>query len=426
MSRPRAIRLEVSSFCQLRCPSCPTTSKAIHPAVGSGFLRLDDFRKLLDENPGLEQIELSNYGEIFLNPHLLQILELAHQRNVVLTAANGVNLNNVKAEVLDGLVKYRLRAMTCSIDAASQDTYKVYRVRGDFATVIANIKTINEFKKFHRSPYPALRWQFVVFGHNEHELPLARQMARDLDMEFVAKLTWDSDFSPIRDKDFVRRQIGVGAATREEYEDQRGEDYMQGICHQLWDNPQINWDGKVLGCCRNFWGDFGGNAFADGLVVSLNHEKMSYAKEMLLGTKPARADIPCTTCEVYLVMQKRGQRLRRDPARPERVLTIDEALAEAKRFDGLGRLPDAVRLYQQVLKANPNHGEVIYRLGFIANEVGDAAAAIKLLRRAVALRPDNAEAYQLLGQALQKQGHGEEAGRYFLAAKRLGLTTVRT
>ncbi len=31
---------------------------------------------------------------------------------------------------------------------------------------------------------------------------------------------------------------------------------------------------KVLGCCRNFWGDFGGNAFTDGLVSSLNNEKI--------------------------------------------------------------------------------------------------------------------------------------------------------
>jgi hypothetical protein len=73
--RPRAIRLEASSFCQLRCPSCPTTTRAIHPAVGSGFLRLDDFRRLIDENPSLAAIELSNFGEIFLNPQLLQIFE---------------------------------------------------------------------------------------------------------------------------------------------------------------------------------------------------------------------------------------------------------------------------------------------------------------------------------------------------------------
>ena len=96
---PAQIRLEASSYCNLRCPSCATTTGYVHNlAVGGGFLRLEDFRKLLDDNPGLDCIELSNFGEIFLNPALSSMLELAHQRGVKLTAENGVNLNKVRPE----------------------------------------------------------------------------------------------------------------------------------------------------------------------------------------------------------------------------------------------------------------------------------------------------------------------------------------
>ena len=98
--------------------------------MGSGFLRFEHFRALLDENPQLQEIELANYGEIFLNPELLQIMTLAHERDVCLTADVGANLNDVRDEVLEGLVKYRVRSMTCSIDGASQETYGRYRVRG--------------------------------------------------------------------------------------------------------------------------------------------------------------------------------------------------------------------------------------------------------------------------------------------------------
>lgn len=307
---PRAIRLEASSFCQLRCPSCPTTARAIHPAIGSGFLRPDDFRKLLDDNPSIALIELSNYGEIFLNPQLLQILELAHQRNVAVSAANGVNLNHVRDEVLEAIVKFRLRAMTCSIDGASQETYRRYRVRGNFENVIGNIRKINEFKRLYRSELPRLCWQFIVFGHNERELPEARRMAQELGMEFFVKLSWDNNFSPVTDEDAVRRETGTGAATRAEFKENYSRDYMQGLCHQLWDNPQVNWDGKVLGCCRNFWGDFGGNVFTDGLIASLNNEKITYARKMLQGQVPAREDVPCTTCEIYLDMRANSRWLR--------------------------------------------------------------------------------------------------------------------
>jgi MoaA/NifB/PqqE/SkfB family radical SAM enzyme len=308
---PRRIRLEASSFCQLRCPSCPTTSGAIHSAVGSGFLEFEAFQRLLDLNPNLERIEISNYGEVFLNPHLLRILEYAYRKGVSITLENGVNLNHAKEEALEGLVSYRVKIVTCSIDGASLETYRIYRVRGDFDAVIGNIERINVHKRAQGSDLPHLVWQFVVFGHNEHEIPIAREMADRLGMEFRTKLTWDSKLSPIRDKEFVRAQIGM-PATREAFEELHGEKYASGICHELWDDPQINWDGKILGCCRNFWGDFGGNAFSEGLIESLNSERMGYAREMLSGRKPPRDDIPCTTCENYHAMRARSRFISKD------------------------------------------------------------------------------------------------------------------
>ncbi len=303
---PRRIRLEVSSFCQLRCPSCPTTAGAINPAVGSGYLRFDDFQKLVDLNPALECIEISNYGEIFLNPQLPEILEYAHRKTIAITVENGANLNHVRHEVLEALVKYRVKILLCSIDGASPETYKTYRVRGDFNAVIGNIEKINACKRRLGSELPHLVWQFVVFGHNEYELPAARMMAARLGMEFRVKLTWDEEFSPIRDADFVRAQTGQQAVTRAEHERIHRDKYASGICRQLWDDPQINWDGRVLGCCRNFWGDFGGNAFRDGLIDSINNEKMIYARAMLSGRQPARNDIPCSTCDMYHARRDRS------------------------------------------------------------------------------------------------------------------------
>jgi len=306
--RPDRIRLEASSYCQLRCPSCPTAIGTIDAAVGRGFLSASDFEKLLEKNPFVREIELSNYGEILLNPQLPAILEAAHSRGVVMRADNGVNLNSASELVLDAIVRYGLRSMTCSVDGASNETYKQYRVRGSFDRVIANIRRLNELKAQYRSPYPIMTWQFIVFGHNEHELPVARGMAEDLGMGFRAKLSWDPDFSPIRDGRLVLQE--TGAASRADFLARSGTDYMSGICHQLWNAPQINWDGRVLGCCRNFWGEFGGNAFEDGVDAVTNSERMTYARAMLEGKQPAREDIPCTTCEIYHTRQRTGDWVR--------------------------------------------------------------------------------------------------------------------
>jgi MoaA/NifB/PqqE/SkfB family radical SAM enzyme len=244
---------------------------------------------------------------MFLNPELLPIMRYAFERGVALTAQNGVNLNHAKDEVLEGLVRYRFRRMSCSIDGASQETYEQYRVRGDFAAVIGNVRKINAFKAKYDSRHPLLTWQFVVFGHNEHEIPLAKTMAKELNMQLRLKLTWDPQFSPVRDPGRVRRQMPDHVASREEFRERTGRDYMQKICHQLWFQPQVNWDGKMLGCCRNFWGDFGGNVFRDGLEATVNNERMRYAREMLRGKAEPRDDIPCTTCEIYLGMKESSQ-----------------------------------------------------------------------------------------------------------------------
>jgi MoaA/NifB/PqqE/SkfB family radical SAM enzyme len=311
MPDPQSILLEAASFCQLRCPSCPTATGAIDAAIGRGFLRFDDFRKLVDGNPSVRRIELSNYGEVFLNPELLEILEYAHRTGVTITIDNGANLNDVHDVVLEGLVKYQVSLLRCSIDGASAETYRRYRVRGDFDTVIANIERINHFKRIYASEFPRLGWQFIIFGYNEHELARARELATSLGMAFHPKLTWDAEFSPIRDANFVKRETGLAFTTRIEYTEITGEIFLNSICHQLWDNPQINWDGKILGCCRNFWGDFGGNAFTDGLSVSLNGENIEYARGMLTGENPARDGIPCTTCDIYRSMNRSAKWLTR-------------------------------------------------------------------------------------------------------------------
>jgi hypothetical protein len=248
---------------------------------------------------------------MFLNPSLLEIIEYAYRRKVSLTADVGVNLNYVAEKVLEGLVKFQFRSIRCSIDGASDNTYKVYRVNGNYETVIDNIKKINYFKKKYSSEYPYLYWQFVIFGHNEHELPLASRKAAELGMRFQPKLSWDEEFSPIQKQEFVKKEIKLNIISRRQYKEIHGVDYKHGICNDLWDEPQINWDGKILGCCRNFWRDFGGNAFEVGLLAALNDEKIRYARDMVSGEKGAREDIPCNTCDIYLTMKANNNFLKR-------------------------------------------------------------------------------------------------------------------
>lgn len=308
----RAVRVDAATVCQLRCPSCPTARGKMAEFVGNGFLRIADFRKLIDGNPWIRCVELSNWGEMFLNPDLLRILEYAHRKDVALTALNGANLNTAREEVLEGLARYRFREITCSIDGASEETYRIYRRRGSLQKVLGNIARINLHKRRLQSEYPKLTWQFVVFGHNEHEIPAAKRMARELGMDIYFKLSWDEKFSPPRDADFVKRHTGLDATSRAEFKDKHGRRYLQkALCSQLWTSPQMNFDGKILGCCVNRWGDFG-TAHEWDLARALNNERIRYARAMLTGRREARADIPCTRCSYYEEMRAEGSWLTED------------------------------------------------------------------------------------------------------------------
>jgi len=305
--KPSLIILDASSACQLRCPSCPTGQGMTLKTLGAKFLKFIDFKNLIDANPWISAIELSNWGEIFLNPEIISIIEYGFKKNIALQAYNGVNLNTVSNDILEALVKYQFQGMTVSLDGASNDTYKIYRVGGDFEKVIAHIRIINAFKQRYQTHLPKMVWQFVAFGHNEHEIAKARNMAVELKMDFYVKISFGDlytgeIFSPIKNRELIRRESGVDCADRQEYLKKHGERYLQkASCAQLWKSPHIHADGRLLGCCTNYKQDYG-NVFEEGLLECINNEKINYARQMLMGQEPPREDIPCSKCFYYQTM----------------------------------------------------------------------------------------------------------------------------
>ncbi len=299
---PRRIRLDASTICQLQCPLCPNANGAIDGSVGKGVLRFDHFRHLLEKNPQVKQVELSNWGEVFLNGELIDIMKFSYDRGIALSVFNGSNFNKLSEDLLEALVRYGLFFLSCSIDGASSETYARYRVGGNLETVLKNIERINHYKKILKSPYPILQWQLVIFDHNRTEIETARKMALHYHMLFTTKINWSTDRFQISKKGI--EEGFDGPTTTEAFLMKYHRPYHRRSCYQLWNEPQINWDGRVFGCCENARFDFGANAFDDGLLKSVNNEKMVYSRQMLLGNLPKRNDVPCAHCAKYEEMQQ--------------------------------------------------------------------------------------------------------------------------
>ncbi|HEY7673265.1 MAG TPA: tetratricopeptide repeat protein [Gammaproteobacteria bacterium] len=96
--------------------------------------------------------------------------------------------------------------------------------------------------------------------------------------------------------------------------------------------------------------------------------------------------------------------------------SVDEAFALALRQHQAGRLLEAERGYRQILQRLPDHSDSLHLLGVIALQTGNPEAALTLVERAVALRPDGAVYRNNLGQVLERLGRYDDAARAYEAA----------
>ena len=100
----------------------------------------------------------------------------------------------------------------------------------------------------------------------------------------------------------------------------------------MWLRPQINWDGKLLGCSRNIWGYYAEDVFSGNLADSLNNATMEYARGMLMGTQPEDPSIPCCRCSVYKSLEEYGDWITLDEIEQSRVAL--ELLYDGKSAPG--------------------------------------------------------------------------------------------
>lgn len=307
--KPQTVRLEASTICQLNCVGC--YMRLEHSGtMGTGYLRFEDYKNFIISNPFIKRIELANSGEVFLNPDLGKIIQFSADRNVRLTINSGCNLNTVSKDVLEIIVKSNIvDSISVSIDGASQKTYAQYRRNGVFENVINNIRLLNAFKKLYSSENPKLYWQYILFAHNEQDVQLAKKMALRLDMEIKFKLDWGDGFAPVNIKK-LRYETGLQYFSRAEYNSVHELPYYANRkCKSMIFSPQINYDGRLLGCCSVYCNDWGKNIFQVGLINALNSKEYMDAVYMVLGAGPIKnRTTPCGECSQWK-RYKKGMKL---------------------------------------------------------------------------------------------------------------------
>ena len=180
---PYNLWVDPGNICTLRCPLCPTGQR--DTSRPKGLLKYADFQKLIDEiGDFLITVNFTNWGEPFLNKDIFSMITYCKQKGIPFTRLDS-NLNTFDSNDCESLVVSGLDILSASIDGASQQTYEKYRKGGDFKLAISNLKAISEKRRELGRKKPYLRWQFLVFRHNQHELKTAIKIAKEIGVDRI-------------------------------------------------------------------------------------------------------------------------------------------------------------------------------------------------------------------------------------------------
>lgn len=134
------------------------------------MLDLPLYKKTIDEiHEDLVWLILYFQGEPFLNKQFLEFVRYAASKNIY--TATSSNAHYFTDEMAKATVESGLDRLIISIDGSTQETYGKYRIGGNVEKVIDGTKKLLYWKKKLNKTTPHIIWQFIVFKHNEHQLP---------------------------------------------------------------------------------------------------------------------------------------------------------------------------------------------------------------------------------------------------------------
>ena len=288
---PLKLSFDPSSQCQLSCPLCPTGQHAKGRSLGK--MPFGKFSKVVDElAPWLYEIDLNNWGEPFLNPDLIRMIEYCHRKRTRTSVNTNLNAKLSGKEAV-ALINSGLDVLYVSMDGITQKTYEKYRKGGNLASVLDNIRLVARKKQQLGKSNPVIVWQFLVNRFNEHEIPKLQQVKQQLGVDRLVVGLLRSDmgkeiFTLDREKvEKTKKWLPKNSSLSRYDYGKKERKLRKRYCHFLWFVSVINWNGSVSPCCANYFEKFDfGTAFENSFKAVWNNEKYRDARKAIASKKP--------------------------------------------------------------------------------------------------------------------------------------------
>ncbi|OGC11357.1 hypothetical protein A3K48_02435 [candidate division WOR-1 bacterium RIFOXYA12_FULL_52_29] len=287
---PMHMSIEVNNTCDLQCPMC--SSGKGYSVRKRGLMSFENYKRIVDEMaPYLYKVGPFNLGEPLLHPDIFKMIEYARGKNIsVMLSTNGNALNAEKAEKL---VRSGLEELIVSVDAASEETYRVNRPGGDFNRLKENIKRLMELRKRLGLKRPFVTINMILMENNTSEMETFRALAKELGVD-------KANFSTYWEM-YLGNSAGEKDTGKYVPRDKRFKNIMPSVmkvdrtCGWAWSGCIVGWDGKVVPCCFDYNETYVvGNAFDGGVKKLWNGDRYRALRRLIL--RGRQGSKLCSSC----------------------------------------------------------------------------------------------------------------------------------
>ncbi len=296
---PHWVVIEPINICNLKCLTCPTGAGKLKRPPRK--MELEEFKKIIDEIAGYtKKVALFNYGEPFLNPHIIEMIKYAVKRGIFIKlSTNGEFFSSPDfcRQVIESGVQY----LIISLDGADQETISQFRPNSNFENIVKGCKNIVKAKKQFGKPNQKIELQFIVMKHNEHQKEAMRKFAKGLGVDIFKEKSVGLDVNDPEFQYLAQRYIPHCSLLKRYEREEGGKFKLKGevpnFCSLVYSSALINADGSVVPCCYDYNGKYVmGNVFEQSLRSIWRGKEYQNFRRSILRDR-GQMDI-CNSCPV--------------------------------------------------------------------------------------------------------------------------------
>jgi len=274
--RPYVFQVELTNFCNLKCPMCPHDLMTRPVGYMDFGLFQEIVAQLKSTNPDLR---LHNMGESLFHREIGTFIRHANETGLeTILSTNATMLTEAK---IQELIDARLSWLYVSFDGAAADTYERFRKGARYEREKAKVESLLRTRGSQGSRYPKVMMSCL-------SLPGTRAETEEF------RAYWTARVDAVR----IKRADGWDGSSDRINEIVADFQYAVGrsVCGWPWQSVVVLWDGRVVPCCFDFDGKYVlGDLRQKSLAEIFNDEPMQELRRLLRERRASEVNL-CRTC----------------------------------------------------------------------------------------------------------------------------------